>query len=95
MKKYLKLIICLVLSIGIILSFCLMVHNPCHNCIGEDCQLCREVALQRNLLKSVLVCIIFGGIILSALRLMSFLALLTDIVRGKINLVANKVKLTA
>ena len=61
MKKQLKLIVCLMLCASILLSACLIEHNTEHNCIGENCQICRDIALQRELLKSILLCLMCGG----------------------------------
>lgn len=95
MKKQLKLIVCLMLCTSILLSACLIEHNTEHNCIGENCQICRDIALQRELLKSILLGIMCGCIVISVSQLAVFMTLFSDTEKRKLNLVANKVKLTA
>lgn len=95
MKKQLKLIVCLMLCASILLSACLIEHNTEHNCIGENCQICRDIALQREILKSILLGIMFGCIVISVSQLAVFMSLFADTEKRKLNLVANKVKLTA
>ena len=95
MKKQLKLIICLMLCTSILLSVCLIEHNTDHNCTGEDCQFCRDVALQRELLKSMLLCLLCGSIFICVSHNTVIMSLFDDTDKRKLNLVANKVKLTA
>ena len=95
MKKQLKLIVCLMLCASILLSACLIEHNTEHNCIGENCQICRDIALQREILKAILFGIMCGCIVISVSQLAVFMFLFSDTEKRKLNLVANKVKLTA
>lgn len=95
MKKQLKLIVCLMLCTSILLSACLIEHNTEHNCIGENCQICRDIALQRELLKSMLLCLLCGSIFVCVLHNTVIMSLFVDIEKRKLNLVANKIKLTA
>lgn len=95
MKKQLKLIVCLMLCAIILLSACLIEHNTEHNCIGENCQICRDIALQRELLKSIFLCLLCGCIVISVSQLAVIMSLFADTEKRKLNLVANKVKLTA
>ena len=95
MKKQLKLIVCLMLCVSILLSACLIEHNTEHNCIGENCQICRDIALQRELLKSMLLCFLCGSIFICVSHNTVIMSLFDDTDKRKLNLVANKVKLTA
>ncbi len=95
MKKQLKLIVCLVLCTIILLSACLIEHNTEHNCIGENCQICRDIALQRELLKSIFLCLLCDSIFICISHNTVIMPLFADKEKRKISLVANKVKLTA
>ena len=95
MKKQLKLIVCLALCTSILLSACLIEQNTDHNCIGENCQICRDIALQRELLKSMLLCLLCGSIFICVSHNTVIMSLFVDIEKRKFNLVASKVKLTA
>ena len=95
MKKQLKLIICLMLCTSILLSVCLIEHNTDHNCTGEDCQFCRDVALQRELLKSILLCLLCGGVTVFISHNAVIVSLIFNTEKRKLNLVANKIKITA
>lgn len=94
MKKQLKLIICLMLCTSILLSVCLIEHNTNHNCTGEDCQFCRDVALQRELLKSILLCLLYGGVTVFISHNAVIVSLIFNTEKRKLNLVANKIKIT-
>ena len=95
MKKQLKLIVCLILCAIILLSACLIEHNTEHNCIGENCQICRDIALQRELLKSMLLCLLCGSIFICVSHNTVVMSLFVDIEKRKLNLVAIIVKLSA
>lgn len=95
MKKQLKLVICLLLCFGILLSTCLIEHNAEHNCIGEDCQICRDIAAQRQILKSILLCLLSGGAVVFISQLTLLISSFVNEEKRRLNLVANKVKLTA
>ena len=95
MKKQLKLIICFMLCISILLSVCLIEHNTEHNCIGENCQICRDIALQRELLKSILLCLLCGSAIVIVSHNAVIMSLFVNTEKRKLNLVADKIKLTA
>ena len=95
MKKQLKLIVCLMLCTSILLSVCLIEYNTEHNCIGENCQVCRDIALQRELLKPMLLCLLCGSIFICVPHNLVIMSLFADSEKRKLNLVANKVKLTA
>ena len=95
MKKQLKLIICFMLCTSILLSVCLIEHNTEHNCIGENCQICRDIALQRELLKSILVCLLCGIAIVIVSHNAVIMSLFVNTEKRKLNLVADKIKLTA
>ena len=95
MKKQFKLIVCLMLCTGILLSVCLIEHNTEHNCIGENCQICRDIALQRELLKSMILCLLCGSAFICVSHNTIIMSLFVDMEKRKLNLVANKVKITA
>lgn len=95
MKKYIKVIISVLLCTSIFLSFCLIEYNTEHNCIGENCQVCRDIVLQREFLKSILLCLLCGGTAVSVSRITAFMSLFVDSTQRRLNLVANKIKLTA
>lgn len=95
MKKQLKLIICFMLCTSILLSVCLIEHNTEHNCIGENCQICRDIALQRELLKSILLCLLCGSAIVIVSHNAVIMSLFINEEKRKLNLVADKIKLTA
>ena len=95
MKKQLKFIICLMLCTSILLSVCLIEHNTEHNCIGENCQICRDIALQRELLKSILLCLLCGNAIVLVSHNAVIVSLFVNTEKRKLNLVANKIKITA
>ncbi len=95
MKKQLKLIICLMLCTSILLSVCLIEHNTEHNCAGENCQICRDIALQRELLKSMLLCLLCGSVFVFVSHSTVLMSLFADTEKRKLNLVANKIKITA
>ena len=95
MKKQLKLIVCLMLCASILLSACLIEHNTEHNCIGENCQICRDIALQRELLESMFLCLLCDGIFICVSHNTVIMSLFADKEKRTLNLIANKVKLTA
>lgn len=95
MKKQIKLIICFLLCTSVLLSVCMIEHNAEHNCMGEDCRICRDIALQRQILKSMLLCLFIGGVIAAVSQLAIVMCLFADAEKRRLNLVANKVKLTA
>ena len=95
MKKQLKLIICFMLCTSILLSVCLIEHNTEHNCIGENCQICRDIALHRELLKSILLCLLCGSAIVIVSHNEVIMSLFINEEKRKLNLVAHKIKLTA
>ena len=95
MKKQLKLIICLMLCSGIILSVCMIEHNTEHNCAGENCQICRDISLQRELLKSIFLCLLCGSAVVFVTHNTVIMTLLVNTEKRKLNLVVNKIKITA
>ena len=95
MKKNLKFIFCVVLSLCILLLACFVEVGVEHKCIGEDCEICRDIALQKGVLKAVYICCLFVGILLTLAQLLIFINLFVSIAKIKLNLVINKVKLTS
>lgn len=95
MKKQLKIIVCLMLCTCILLSGCLIEYSDGHNCIGDNCQVCRYIALQRELLKPMFLCLLCGSLFICVPHNLVIMSLFADSEKRKLNLVANKVKLTA
>lgn len=95
MKKYTRIILCVLLCTSVLLSVCMIEHSPNHNCIGENCQICRDIAMQREIMRHVLLCVLYGSSIIIASQLMSFVTLFAVRENRRLNLVTNKVKLTA
>jgi len=95
MKKCIKLIFCVALSLCIVLSPCLVELGAKHNCVGDDCQICHDIALQRELLKSSFIACLYYGVMLTVSQVGIFISLFVGTAKIKLSLVANKVKLTA
>lgn len=98
MKKHLKvisLLLCLVLCASVALSACLILHNAGHDCIGENCRICHETARQLEILKTIFLCCLCGGVFLVVSKLTAFVLLFVGKTGRNLNLVADKVKLTA
>lgn len=99
MKKHLKLLcalLCVLLCTSLLLSACLVMHSPEHDCVGDNCPVCQAIALQRELLKSIFICCFcFGAAI--CLRQLIAMVLMPAIYakRRKSSLVDKKVKLSA
>ena len=68
-------------------------HN--HDCIGEDCQYCQVVSLQQELMRLVLLSYFSASFALIFVQLIMNINSRGDDEKQSINLVANKVKLTA
>lgn len=97
MKKHIKLLsllLCLVLCTSVILSACLILHNAGHECAGENCRICHETARQIELLRTILLCLFCGGVILVVSKSSAYVLLFAGKTGWNLNLVADKVKLT-
>ncbi len=95
MKRFIKLSLCIILSFCVLLSVCLIEIGAVHDCVGEDCQICRDIALQGEILKLILMSCLGCGIMLTISQLTAFISSFISTEKIKLNLVANKVKLTA
>ena len=98
MKKFTKVLfvaICVLLCASVLFSVSSAIYGHNHDCIGEDCLYCQVVSLQQELMRLVL----FGC--LSTVFAFIFIQLIVNCnLRGdgkkqNVNLVANRVKLTA
>ena len=98
MKKFAKLLciaLCVLLCASVLFSVSSAVYGHDHDCIGEDCQYCQAVLSQQELMRLVLL-----GCFSTSFALIFVQLLMNVNSRGvdekqSINLVANKVKLTA
>lgn len=99
MKKHFKLLcalLCVLLCTSLLLSACLVMHSPEHDCLGDNCPVCQAIALQRELLKSIFLCCLFCTSAMCLKKLMTMVLMpAINAKRRKSNLVACKVKLTA
>lgn len=64
-KQFMALIVGMLLTITLLVSFVFLVENELHNCVGEECGICHELLLCRTLIKTlygaaVILVIIFG-----------------------------------
>ncbi len=102
MKKQIKLLcalLCVLLCTSLLLSACLVMHNGTagleHDCIGDNCPICQGIFLQRELLKSIMLCCFCGGIVFLLSQLSGFVSLVAGVRIRNSSLVARKVKLSA
>lgn len=98
MKKLVKFIcvlLCLLLCTSVLLSAGYTVHGHSHECLGNDCQICRIVFLQKELLRLTLTSFFVGAFAVIFIQLLYFVNSLGGKSKRQMSLVANKVKLTA
>ena len=98
MKKFTKVLfvaICVLLCASVLFSVCSAIYGHNHDCIGEDCQYCQAVSLQQELIRSVLLGCFSASFALIFVQLIVNVNSRGDDEKQNINLVANKVKLTA
>lgn len=57
------LLLCLGMAVVLITSSAFMIHEMNHDCIGEDCKVCEQIAVTSHLLRSLSLL----GVILLAL----------------------------
>ena len=100
MKKFTKVLfvaICFLLCASVLFSVgsAIYGHNHNHDCIGEDCLYCQVVSLQQELMRLVLLSYFSASFALIFVQLIMNINSRGDDEKQSINLVANKVKLTA
>ena len=98
MKKFAKLLcvaICVLLCASVLFSVGSAIYGHDHDCIGEDCQYCQAFSLQQELMRIVLLGCFSASFALIFVQLIMNVNARGDDKKQSINLVANKVKLTA
>jgi hypothetical protein len=98
MKKFTKVLcvaICVLLCASVLFSVGSAIYNHNHDCIGEDCLYCQVVSLQQELMRLVLLSYFSASFALIFVQLIMNINSRGDDEKQSINLVANKVKLTA
>ena len=98
MKKFAKLLciaLCVLLCASVLFSVGSAIYGHDHDCIGEDCQYCQAFSLQQELMRLVLLGCFSASFALIFVQLIMNVNLRGDDKKKSINLVANKVKLTA
>ena len=98
MKKVAKLlcvVICVLLCASVLFSVGSAIYGHDHDCIGEDCQYCQAFSLQQELMRLVLLGCFSASFALIFVQLIMNVNSRGDDKKQSINLVANKVKLTA
>lgn len=98
MKKFVKLlciVLCVLLCASILFSVGSAVYGHNHDCIGEDCQYCQVASLQQELMRLVLLGCFSASFAIVFVQLIVNVNTCRDDKKQNINLVANKVKLTA
>lgn len=51
-KRFYALLLCAVLVLALSVSTVFILHEADHDCTGEDCPICRDIALHISLLKA-------------------------------------------
>ena len=98
MKKFAKLLcvaICVLLCASVLFSVGSAIYGHDHDCIGEDCQYCQAFSLQQELMRLVLLGCFSASFALIFVQLIMNVNSRGDDKKQSINLVVNKVKLTA
>ena len=98
MKKFVKLLciaLCVLLCASVLFSVGSAIYGHNHDCIGEDCQYCQVISLQQALMRLVLLGCFSASFALVFVQLIMNVNSRGDDKKHNINLVANKVKLTA
>ena len=98
MKKFTKVLfvaICVLLCASVLFSVSSAVYGHDHDCIGEDCQYCQAFSLRQEFMKLILSGCFSASFALVFVQLIANLNSRGDDRKQKINLVANKVKLSA
>ncbi len=98
MKKFTKLLctaLCILLCAGVLFSVGSAIYGHSHDCIGEDCQYCQAFSLQQELMRLVLLGCFSASFALMLVQLIMNVNSRGGDKKQNINLVVNKVKLTA
>ena len=98
MKKFTKVLfvaICVLLCASVLFSVSSAIYSHNHDCIGEDCLYCQLVSLQQELMRLVLLSYFSASYALIFVQLIMNINSRGDDKKQNINLVVNKVKLTA
>ena len=98
MKKFAKLLciaLCVLLCASVLFSIGSAIYGHDHDCIGEDCQYCQVFSLQQELMRLVLLGCFSASFALVFVQLIANLNSRGVDKKQSINLVTNKVKLTA
>lgn len=102
MKKQMKMLcafLCVLLCASLLLSACPIIHNTAHNiehdCIGDNCPICQSIFLQRELLRTIMLCCFSCGVAFVLSQLSAFVSLIAGVRKRDSSLVAHKVKLSA
>ena len=98
MKRFIKLLcvaVCVFLCASILFSAGSVAFGHSHNCIGDGCQYCQAFSLQQELMRLVLTGCFSASFALIFVQLIVSFNSYTDDKKQSINLVDNKVKLTA
>ena len=98
MKKFTKLLcvaLCILLCANVLFSVGSAIYGHNHDCIGEDCLYCQAVSLQQELMRLVLLSYFSASFALIFVQLIMNINSHGDDKKQNINLVVNKVKLTA
>ena len=98
MKKFVQLLciaLCVLLCASVLFSVGSAIYGHNHDCIGEDCQYCQVISLQQELMRLVLLGCFSASFALVFVQLIMNVNSRGDDKKHNINLVANKVKLTA
>ena len=98
MKKFVKLLciaLCVLLCASVLFSVGSAIYGHNHDCIGEDCQYCQVISLQQELMRLVLLGCFSASFALVFVQLIMNVNSRGNDKKHNINLVANKVKLTA
>lgn len=98
MKKFVKLLciaLCVLLCASVLFSVGSAIYGHNHDCIGEDCQYCQVISLQQELMRLVLLGCFSASFALVFVQLIMNVNSRGEDKKHNINLVANKVKLTA
>ena len=98
MKKFVKLLciaLCVLLCASVLFSVGSAIYGHNHDCIGEDCQYCQVISLQQELMRLVILGCFSASFALVFVQLIMNVNSRGDDKKHNINLVANKVKLTA
>ena len=98
MKKITKLLcvaLCVLLCASVLFSVGSAIYGHDHECVGEDCQYCQAFSLQQELMRLILLGCFSASFALIFVQLIMNVNSRGDDKKQSINLVANKVKLTA